>query len=106
MYSGLSTRATVRLAPRFFARMLAVMLVLSNGVTAMKRSASVVPASRNIFRLVGFPTMVSRSQSEPMLASRSSLSSMSVISSLLRDRSLARCVPMAYAPAMMIFILL
>ena len=33
----LSTRATVLLAPRFLARMLAVMLVLSTGVTAMKR---------------------------------------------------------------------
>ena len=39
-----------------------------------------------------------------ILASRSSLSSMSVISSLLRDSSLAKCVPMAYAPAMIIFI--
>jgi hypothetical protein len=30
----------VRLAPRFLARMLEVMLVLSTGVTAMKRSVS------------------------------------------------------------------
>ena len=99
----MSMRATVFLAPRLLASIQAVMFRLSSGVTAMKRSASRAPTSSSPLMEVGEATTVIKSKFELSVLSRSSSSSIRVMFCLSRESNLAKWVPTAPAPAMMIF---
>ena len=99
-------RPTVFTAPRLVASIQAVMLRLSSGVTAMNRSASPAPTSFNPFMEVGEELTVIRSKLELSVLILSSLSSINMMSCFSRDNSLAKCVPTAPAPAMIIFTML
>ena len=79
-YSSLSMRATVFLAPMALASIQQVMFLFSSGVTAIKRSASAVPASLRPLMEVGETLSVIRSKFPEILESFCSLSSISTMS--------------------------
>ena len=99
----MSMRATVFCAPRLLASMHAVMFRLSSGVTAMNRSASPTPTSFKPFMEVGEAVAVIKSKLEFSVLNFSSLSSIRMMSCFSRDSNLAKCVPTAPAPAIIIF---
>ena len=99
----MSIRATVFCAPRLFASMHAVMFRLSSGVTAMNKSASPTPTSFKPFMEVGEAVAVIKSKLEFSVLNLSSLSSIRMMSCFSRDSNLAKCVPTAPAPAIIIF---
>ena len=66
IHSQLSTRATVFLAPSTWARAQQVTFCVSDGVTAMKRSAWGTPASFSPTMEVGDALSVMRSQSDEL----------------------------------------
>ena len=82
-----------------------VILCASSGVTPMKRSALPTSALLRVSMDEGESQMVSISKFDPMPSRRSGLSSMSVISWRSREKSFAKWVPTAPAPAIMIFII-
>ena len=81
----------------------AVMLRLSSGVTAIKRSASLTPTSFNPEMEEGEAATVSKSKLALRALSFSSLSSIKIMSCFSRDNSLAKWVPTLPAPAIIIF---
>ena len=99
-------RATVFLAPRLVANMQAVIFWLSLGVTAMNKSAPATPASLRPEIEVGDTLTVIKSKLLPIRPNFSSSSSIKMISCFSLERSFARWVPTAPAPAMMIFMIL
>ena len=103
-YSALSMRATVFLAPKLLASMQQVRLRVSDGVTAMKRSACGVPASLRPLMLVGETESVIKSRPSLALANLFSSGSMRTMSWFSWVSSAAKWLPTAPAPAMMIFI--
>ena len=106
MYSAVSTRAIVFRAPSVCASMQQVMLRVSSGVTAMKRSHWWTPPSLSPLMEVGdtLSVMMSRSLELRRREVFSGLSSMRMMSWSSLERSAARCEPTAPAPAMTIFI--
>ena len=102
-YSALSMRATVFLAPRLWASMEHVRFFVSEGVTAMNRSACGVPASFRPLMLVGETFRVIRSSPSLMAASLALSSSSRTMSWFSFVSRAARWLPTAPAPAMIIF---
>ena len=104
--SSSSTRATTRLVPSFLARRALTMFTLWGwrGLTAMKRSADVAPASFKSGMDDGPPRMVATSAVWLRERMRSGSGSMTVISLDSLESIFARCAPTCPAPSMIIFI--
>ena len=83
-----------------------VIFRLSSGVTAIKRSASLMPTSFSPDMDEGEAVTVIRSKLELSVLSFSSSSSIRMMSCFSRESNLAKWVPTAPAPAIIIFIVI